>query len=120
MSCSGLGPKARSFFHVKPGADPSIFCADIDRKGRNLMISSAKDMIRKRKSVRTFTGEPLKKKTGRRLISISNRRQIPLMFPWIFACLMSKSISEQEVLVKIHTAGVNPLDNMIIRGEVKR
>lgn len=28
-------------------------------------------------------------------------------------------ISEQEVLVKIHTAGVNPLDNMIIRGEVK-
>ena len=28
-------------------------------------------------------------------------------------------ISEQEVLVKIHTAGVNPLDNMIIHGEVK-
>lgn len=28
-------------------------------------------------------------------------------------------ISDQEVLVKVHTAGVNPLDNMIIRGEVK-
>ena len=28
-------------------------------------------------------------------------------------------ISSQEVLVKIHTAGVNPLDNMIIHGEVK-
>lgn len=28
-------------------------------------------------------------------------------------------ITDQEVLVKIHTAGVNPLDNMIIRGEVK-
>ena len=28
-------------------------------------------------------------------------------------------ISDQEVLVKIHTAGVNPLDNMIIHGEVK-
>lgn len=28
-------------------------------------------------------------------------------------------INEQEVLVKIHTAGVNPLDNTIIRGEVK-
>ena len=28
-------------------------------------------------------------------------------------------ISENEVLVKIRTAGVNPLDNMIIRGEVK-
>ena len=28
-------------------------------------------------------------------------------------------ISEQEVLVRIRTAGVNPLDNMIIRGEVK-
>ena len=28
-------------------------------------------------------------------------------------------ISEKEVLVKIRTAGVNPLDNMIIRGEVK-
>lgn len=28
-------------------------------------------------------------------------------------------INTQEVLVKIHTAGVNPLDNMIIRGEVK-
>lgn len=27
--------------------------------------------------------------------------------------------SDQEVLVRIHTAGVNPLDNMIIRGEVK-
>ena len=27
--------------------------------------------------------------------------------------------SSQEVLVKIRTAGVNPLDNMIIRGEVK-
>ena len=27
--------------------------------------------------------------------------------------------SDQEVLVKIHTAGVNPLDNMIIHGEVK-
>ena len=26
-------------------------------------------------------------------------------------------ISAQEVLVKIHTAGVNPLDNMILRGE---
>lgn len=25
----------------------------------------------------------------------------------------------QEVLVKVHTAGVNPLDNMIVRGEVK-
>ncbi|MBR0365306.1 MAG: NADP-dependent oxidoreductase [Clostridia bacterium] len=28
-------------------------------------------------------------------------------------------ISNREVLVKIHTAGVNPLDNMIMRGEVK-
>ena len=28
-------------------------------------------------------------------------------------------ISEKEALVKIRTAGVNPLDNMIIRGEVK-
>ena len=28
-------------------------------------------------------------------------------------------ISEKEVLVKIQTAGVNPLDNMIIHGEVK-
>ena len=28
-------------------------------------------------------------------------------------------ISEKEVLVKIRTAGVNPLDNMIIHGEVK-
>lgn len=28
-------------------------------------------------------------------------------------------ISEKEVQVKIRTAGVNPLDNMIIRGEVK-
>lgn len=28
-------------------------------------------------------------------------------------------ISENEVLVKIKTAGVNPLDNMIVRGEVK-
>lgn len=28
-------------------------------------------------------------------------------------------IHDQEILVKIHTAGVNPLDNMIIRGEVK-
>lgn len=28
-------------------------------------------------------------------------------------------ISDQEVLVKIHTAGVNSLDNMIIKGEVK-
>ena len=27
--------------------------------------------------------------------------------------------SENEVLVKIRTAGVNPLDNMIIHGEVK-
>ena len=27
--------------------------------------------------------------------------------------------SDQEVLVKIHTAGLNPLDNMIIHGEVK-
>lgn len=26
---------------------------------------------------------------------------------------------DDEILVKIHTAGVNPLDNMIIRGEVK-
>lgn len=28
-------------------------------------------------------------------------------------------IADEEVLVKIRTAGVNPLDNMIIRGEVK-
>lgn len=28
-------------------------------------------------------------------------------------------VSEEEVLVKIRTAGVDPLDNMIIRGEVK-
>lgn len=28
-------------------------------------------------------------------------------------------IDSGEVLVKVHTAGVNPLDNMIIRGEVK-
>ena len=28
-------------------------------------------------------------------------------------------LSEQEVLVKIRTAGVNPLDNMIIKGEVR-
>lgn len=28
-------------------------------------------------------------------------------------------IEPNEVLVKVHTAGVNPLDNMIIRGEVK-
>ena len=28
-------------------------------------------------------------------------------------------ITENEVLIKISTAGVNPLDNMIIRGEVK-
>ena len=28
-------------------------------------------------------------------------------------------IENNEVLVKVHTAGVNPLDNMIIRGEVK-
>ena len=28
-------------------------------------------------------------------------------------------IQANEVLVKIHTAAVNPLDNMIIRGEVK-
>ena len=28
-------------------------------------------------------------------------------------------INDQEVLVKIHIAGVNPLDNMIIRGDVK-
>lgn len=28
-------------------------------------------------------------------------------------------ISDQEVLLKIHTAGVNPLDNMIVRGEVR-
>ena len=27
-------------------------------------------------------------------------------------------ISEKEVLVKIRTAGVNPLDNVIIRGDV--
>ena len=29
-------------------------------------------------------------------------------------------IEDHEVLVKIKAAGVNPLDNMIIRGEVKR
>ena len=29
------------------------------------------------------------------------------------------AVSDGEVLVKIHTAGVNPLDNMIIKGEVK-
>ena len=28
-------------------------------------------------------------------------------------------ITENEVLLKIRTAGVNPLDNMIIHGEVK-
>ncbi len=28
-------------------------------------------------------------------------------------------ISDNEVLVKIKTAGVNPLDNMIVRGDVK-
>lgn len=28
-------------------------------------------------------------------------------------------IKADEVLVKVHTAGVNPLDNMIVRGEVK-
>ena len=28
-------------------------------------------------------------------------------------------IKDDEVLVKVHTAGVNPLDNMMIRGEVK-
>lgn len=28
-------------------------------------------------------------------------------------------IKDNDVLVKIHTAGVNPLDNMIIKGEVK-
>ena len=28
-------------------------------------------------------------------------------------------IGENDVLVKIRTAGVNPLDNMIIKGEVK-
>ena len=28
-------------------------------------------------------------------------------------------IGDHEVLVKIKAAGVNPLDNMIIRGEVK-
>lgn len=28
-------------------------------------------------------------------------------------------VSADEVLVKIRTAGVNPLDNMIIKGEVK-
>ena len=28
-------------------------------------------------------------------------------------------VGSEEVLVKIHTAGVNPLDNMIIHGEVK-
>ena len=28
-------------------------------------------------------------------------------------------IEKDEVLVKVHTAGVNPLDNMIVRGEVK-
>lgn len=28
-------------------------------------------------------------------------------------------LKEDEVLVKVHAAGVNPLDNMIIRGEVK-
>ena len=26
-------------------------------------------------------------------------------------------IKADEVLVKVHTAGVNPLDNMIVRGE---
>ena len=28
-------------------------------------------------------------------------------------------IGANDLLVKIHTAGVNPLDNMIIKGEVK-
>ena len=28
-------------------------------------------------------------------------------------------INDQEILVRIRTAGVNPLDNMIIKGEVK-
>ena len=28
-------------------------------------------------------------------------------------------MKDNDVLVKIHTAGVNPLDNMIIKGEVK-
>jgi NADPH:quinone reductase-like Zn-dependent oxidoreductase len=28
-------------------------------------------------------------------------------------------VGDQEALIRIHTAGVNPLDNMIIRGEVK-
>ena len=28
-------------------------------------------------------------------------------------------MKDNDVLVKIRTAGVNPLDNMIIRGEVK-
>lgn len=29
------------------------------------------------------------------------------------------SIGHKDVLVKVHAAGVNPLDNMISRGEVK-
>lgn len=33
--------------------------------------------------------------------------------------ILIPEISETEVLVKIRTAGVNPLDNMIIHGEVK-
>lgn len=33
--------------------------------------------------------------------------------------ILIPEINSQEILVKIHTAGVNPLDNMIIRGEVK-
>ncbi|MBQ9615523.1 MAG: NADP-dependent oxidoreductase, partial [Selenomonadaceae bacterium] len=28
-------------------------------------------------------------------------------------------MKDNDVLVKIHTAGVNPLDNMIVKGEVK-
>ena len=28
-------------------------------------------------------------------------------------------IKQNEVLVRVHAAGVNPLDNMIIRGEVR-
>lgn len=33
--------------------------------------------------------------------------------------ILIPSVSPNDVLVKIHTAGVNPLDNMTIRGEVK-
>ena len=40
--------------------DYNVLVSDTSTKGTILMIFSAKDMIRKRKSVRTFTGEPLK------------------------------------------------------------